>query len=63
MIDPKPEDINRGVVYKPNYPGSNAEDGVLVRYTDDLVFVKYKSQHPSARPIATRKEDLTWLTK
>jgi hypothetical protein len=43
-----------GIVYRP-YPGAPAEDGVVVRTTDEYVFVRYRG---SETPKATRREDL-----
>jgi len=57
---PTPSDVGRGVVYTP-YPGAQTEDGVITSINDDYVFVRYQSQHPSARGQATKREDLRWL--
>lgn len=45
------------VVYRP-HPGAPAEDGVVVRMSDDpsLAFVRYRG---SETPMATRVADLT----
>ena len=61
MINPKQEDIGRGVVYKASYPGAPNEDGVITSFNDHSVFVRYSKQHPGANGQATRREDLRWL--
>ena len=57
MIDPKQEDIGRGVVYTRVTPH---EDGVITSFNENLVFVRYAKQHPSASGQGTRRQDLEW---
>ena len=60
MINPTEDDVGRGVVYQAGYPNAPREDGAIVRITEDAIFVRYKSQHPSSDGQATSREDLEW---
>lgn len=53
MINPTEKDIGRYVVYCSKY--GPKEDGVITSFNDDVVFVRYQKQHPSAQ----REEDKT----
>ena len=57
MIDPKPTDIGRLVVYRPGYTGAAPEQGIVISYNDRFVFVRYGG---SLGGKATRREDLEW---
>lgn len=58
MINPTPDDIGRGVVYRA-VPGFAPEQGIITSFNDDWVFVNYGSE---TYGVATRREDLEWLT-
>ena len=61
MINPKPEDIGRGVVYQASYPDAPREDGAITRILDkDTVFVRYRDQHPGSMGQSTLCVDLEW---
>lgn len=57
MINPKPEDIGRGVLYRHAHDGST-EQGVITSFNDSVIFVRYGSNIGSQ---ATTPSDLTWL--
>jgi hypothetical protein len=57
MIDPKPADIGRKVVYR-DRTGWKVEEGVITSFKDTRVFVGYGA-HTGSR--GTRREDLDWL--
>jgi hypothetical protein len=57
MIDPKPADIGRKVVYR-DRTGWKVEEGVIMSFNDTCVFVRYGADTGSR---ATRREDLDWL--
>jgi len=59
MINPKPEDVGRKVVYTGNrYPGGELEEGVITSYNDHVVFVRYGADVGTK---GTSREDLEWL--
>ena len=60
MIDPKQEDIGRGVVYT-KHNARERTDGVVTSYNDRYVFVMYSHQSAFANGQATNREDLEWL--
>lgn len=55
----QPLDVGRGVVYVAplKFKGGKAEDGVIVSWNSEYVFVRYSG---SETPKATRPEDLVW---
>jgi hypothetical protein len=55
ISDLKPEDCGRGVVYAPQH--GPREDGVIVRWNEDFIFVRYAG---SETPKATNPADLEW---
>jgi hypothetical protein len=57
MIDPKPKDIGRKVVYRP-CDGSKPEEGVITTFNKSFVFVRY-GKDVGAK--ATYREDLEWV--
>jgi len=59
MIDPKPEDVGRVVLYQGGRP-DDRDRGVVTSFNDYFVFVRYGA---SAYSAATRREDLTWETE
>lgn len=59
MIDPKAEDIGRGVIYR-SWADGPAEGGVITSITDRFVFVRYQNQPADADGKATKREQLEW---
>jgi hypothetical protein len=61
MIEPTPEDIGRGVVYRErgDFPGRKVEQGVITSFNSTVVFVRYGSNTGSA---ATARDDLEWVS-
>jgi hypothetical protein len=58
MIDPRPDDIGRCVIYTGNrYPGGKSERGVITSMSKFSVFVRYGSDTISK---ATLSSDLEW---
>lgn len=55
MIDLKPEDVGRKVVYT-----DNRGEGVIASFNDHFVFVRYGADVGSK---GTRRENLEWLTE
>ena len=63
MIDPRPEDIGRKVVYRARFGLLDvdvAEEGVITSINNDYVFVRYG--HDSASK-ATHRRDLEWMDR
>jgi hypothetical protein len=58
MIDPKPADIGRKVVYR-DPGGWKVEEGAITSFNDTCVFVRYGADTGSK---GTRREDLEWLS-
>lgn len=59
MINPTENDIGREVIYTGNrYPGGKPEEGVITRFNDLSVFVRYRGKQCS---VATSRQDLIWL--
>lgn len=58
MIEPTKDDVGRTVLYR-NGTGE-LEEGVITSVRPAIVFVRYKSQHPSADGQATDCADLSW---
>ena len=59
MVEPTPSDIGRSVVYQGGHP-DDRDEGVITSFNAHVVFVRYRSQHPSAPGQATNREDLDW---
>lgn len=57
MIEPTGDDMGRAVLYTA-LDGSR-EWGVIVRFNDHGVFVRYRGKGPGAQ--STRREDLEWV--
>ena len=57
VINPKPTDIGRKVVYR-EPDGWKVEEGVISSFNDTCVFVRYGADTGSR---ATRREGLDWL--
>lgn len=57
MIDPRPEDEGRRVVYVVRRVPRHADVGVVTSWNDKYVFVRYGGDVGSK---ATRREDLHW---
>jgi len=57
MIDPKPEDIGRVVIYRKRFVRHFPERGRITSFNDKFVFVRYGRMNTSK---ATRREDLIW---
>lgn len=60
MIDPKPEDVGRGVVYRDSFTRAPMP-GVITSFNEHSVFVRYQGQFVAATGQATLREDLEWL--
>jgi hypothetical protein len=58
MIDPKPEDIGRAVIYRSS-GGDKIEEGVISSVNERYVFVRYGSSTSAA----TFRENLYWPTE
>lgn len=59
MIKPTEADIGRAVIYQGGHP-ADKDEGVITSFNERVVFVRYRSQHPSANGQATSPDDLSW---
>jgi len=58
MIEPKPTDIGRKVIYREHgdFPGRKVEEGMITSFNASYVFVRYAG----IASAATLREDLEW---
>jgi hypothetical protein len=56
MIEPKQSDIGREVIYRVR-SNSEAEQGVITRFNEKYVFVRFGKEEGSA---VTMREELEW---
>ena len=56
----KESDINRKVIYQPQHSNGKIEEGRITSWNDTYIFVDYSN---SGRGIATRPEDLSFISK
>jgi len=58
MIEPKPTDIGRKVIYREHgdFPGRKVEEGIITSFNASYVFVRYAG----ITSAATLREDLEW---
>ena len=56
MIEPKQSDIGRNVIYRV-HSNAKAEEGVITRFNEKYVFVRFGKEEQSA---VTTREQLEW---
>ena len=56
MIEPKPSDIGRGVIYRV-HSNAEAEEGVITRFNEKYVFVRFGKEEKS---VVTTRDQLEW---
>lgn len=59
-IEPTIKDIGRSVIYQGGHPDDKDEGVITSLGGGGTVFVRYRSQHPSAHGQATSRHDLEW---
>ncbi len=56
MIEPKQSDIERKVIYRV-HPDAKAEEGIITRFNEKYVFVRFGKEEQSA---VTTRDQLEW---
>jgi hypothetical protein len=57
MIEPKQSDIGRKVIHRVHSNAAKAEEGVITRFNEKYVFVRFGKEEKSA---VTTREQLEW---